>query len=239
MLLKEIKLTDINPKNTYNILVPIGSTEQHGPYIPYGSDTYMTDTAVEAISEVFPDMLILPTLEYSCSKEHRGFEGTIWLEEKTFKAILEDVCSSVKNIASSIIFFTGHGGNLHGIDEFISQHDRNFNSIPLYHLQWDDKAIDEAAAKVIRGPIDGHAGNSEISLLLSLKPKLTTIPRASDPKTPVSDGFETGRLKDKSKDGVSDPHPEWIVNKKLGDQLAKIMKETAVANLKKILEGGS
>lgn len=236
MFLKEIKLTDINPEKTYNILVPIGSTEQHGPYIPFGTDTYMTDAAVEAINQAFPDIIIFPTLEYSCSKEHEGFEGTIWLEEATLLAILEDVCNSVKKIASSIIFFTGHGGNLHVIREFISKHKQNFNSIPLHHLEWNDIALDEATINAINGPVDGHAGNSEISLLLSLKPKLVTIPRANDPKIPVSNGFETGRLKDKSKDGISDPNPTWSVSKELGDQLTKIMKESTVANLKKILE---
>lgn len=236
MFLKEIKLIDLDQNKKYSILVPIGSTEQHGPYIPFGSDTYMTDATVEVINRVFPDILILPTLEYSCSKEHEGFEGTIWLEETTLKAILENVCSSVGRIASSIIFFNGHGGNVHVINEFISAHKKKFNSIPLYNLEWDDDAIDKAAEKAIHGPIDGHAGNSEISLLLSLKPELVTTPRTIDPKTPVSDGFETGRLKDKSKDGVADPHPKWIVSKKLGNQLAKIMKETTVANLKKILK---
>ncbi len=236
MFLKEIKLTDLDQNKKYSILVPIGSTEQHGPYIPFGSDTYLTDATVEVINQTFPDILILPTLEYSCSKEHDGFEGTIWLENKTLKAILADVCNSVSRIASSIIFFNGHGGNVYVIKEFLTNHQNNFNSIPLYNLEWDDDAIDKAAEKVIHGPVDGHAGNSEISLLLSIKPKLTRVPRVSYPKTPVTDGFETGRLKDKSKDGISDPHPKWAVSKKLGDQLAKIMKETAVANLKKIIK---
>ena len=73
MFLKEIKLTNLDPNKKYTILVPIGSTEQHGPYIPFGSDTYMTDAIVEEINRQFPEILILPTLEISCSKEHEGF----------------------------------------------------------------------------------------------------------------------------------------------------------------------
>ena len=85
----------------------------------------------------------------------------------------------------------------------------------------------------MHGPVDGHAGNSEISLMLSLHPNLTAIPKKDDQKTPVN--WTVYRLKDQSNDGVADPHPEWIVNKELGDLLVKVMKESTIKNLKKIL----
>lgn len=50
------------------------------------------------IDKEFPFLLVLPTREYSCSKEHEGFEGTIWLEEPTLKAIMRDMCSSEKKL---------------------------------------------------------------------------------------------------------------------------------------------
>lgn len=233
MFLKEIKLTDLDPDKKYDVLVPIGSTEQHGPYIPFGTDTYLTDTVVKEIDVVFPKLLILPTLEYSCSKEHEGFLGTLWLEEKTLKNILNDICSSMENLASSIIFFTEHGGNMHVIRDFINKRKSFFKAIPLHHLITDDAEIDRVAAKIVKGPIDGHAGNSEISLMLSLYPNLTTIPKKGGPKTPIN--WTSHRLKEQSDDGIADPHPEWIVNKKLGDLLVKVMKDSTIKNLKKIL----
>lgn len=119
MYLKEKKLTDIDPAKMHHILVPIGSTEQHGPYLPFGTDTYMTDDVVREMEKSFPELLIAPTLEYSCSREHEGFQGTLWLSEETLKAILRDVCESFRSIAKGIGFFSGHGGNLHVIDSFI------------------------------------------------------------------------------------------------------------------------
>ncbi len=233
MFLKEIKLTDLPPGKKYHILVPIGSTEQHGPYIPFGTDTYMTEAVVKEIDTLFPELLILPILEYSCSKEHEGFLGTLWLEEETIKHIFNDICSSMEAIASSIIFFTEHGGNMHVIRDFFAEKNSAFNSIPLHHLITDDAEIDRVAAEIIHGPVDGHAGNSEISLMLSLHPSLTVIPKKDDPKTPVN--WTLHRLKDQSSDGIADPHPEWIVNKELGDLLVKVMKESTVKNLKKII----
>lgn len=237
MFLKQIKLSDLNPDKKYVVLVPIGSTEQHGPYIPYGSDTYMTDAIVEEINSQFPDLLILPTLEYSSSKEHEGFLGTLWLEDKTLKLVFRDLCTSIENIASKIIFFSEHGGNLHVIQEYIVEQQGSFNNIALYHLRCYDQVVDQVASEIMNGPVDSHAGNSEISVLLSLQSKLTTIPSNDDPKTPLTtDPWETGRLKDKSNDGIADPNPEWLVSRELGDQLIKVMKENTIQNLEKILK---
>lgn len=236
MFLKQIKLSDLKQEKKYHILVPIGSTEQHGPYLPFGSDTYMTDAVVKEIDRQFPNILVLPTLEYSCSGEHEGFMGTVWLEEKTFKLVLLDVCHSVKEFASSIIFFTEHGGNLNVIDEFITDQNRNIQQVPLYHLETDNTAIDEMAKKIMNGPVDVHAGNSEISLLLSLEPTLVTIPNKHDTKTPVENPWETRKLKDKSRDGIADLHPEWLVSKEFGERIFQVMKDTTIQNLKKILK---
>lgn len=237
MFLKQIKLADLDPNKKYVVLVPVGSTEQHGPYIPYGSDTYMTDAIVEVINQQFPDLLILPTLEYSSSKEHQGFIGTLWLEDETLKLVFRDVCTSIEGIASKIIFFSEHGGNLHVIQEYLAEQEGIFNNIPLHHLRCDDQVVDQVASEIMNGPVDSHAGNSEISVLLSLQSKLTTIPNKDDPKTPLtSDPWETGRLKDKSKDGIADPNPEWLVSEELGDRLVEVMKENTIQNLSKILD---
>ncbi len=236
MFLKTIKLSDLNADKKYVVLVPIGSTEQHGPYIPYGSDTYMTDAIVEEINNQFPDLLILPTLEYSSSKEHEGFIGTLWLEDETLKLVFRDVCASIEGLASKIIFFSEHGGNLHVIREYIAEQEGNFNSIELHHLRCDDQVVDQVASEIMHGPVDSHAGNSEISVLLSLQSKLTTIPNKDDPKTPLTtDPWETGKLKDKSNDGIADPNPQWLVSHELGNRLVEVMKENTIENLTKIL----
>lgn len=68
MKLKELKTTDLLPNQKYNFLLPIGATEQHGAYLPLGTDTYLTDYLVEKISKKHPDIITIPTLEYSRSQ---------------------------------------------------------------------------------------------------------------------------------------------------------------------------
>ena len=121
MFLKQLKLTDLDQNKKYDFVVPIGSTEQHGPFIPFGTDTYTTDAVLTRMNQDFPDLIILPTLEYSCSGEHEGFIGTVWLSEHTFELLMFDVCNSLKDYAQSISFITGHGGNLRSIDSFVAK----------------------------------------------------------------------------------------------------------------------
>lgn len=235
MFLQNLKLIDLDPFKKYDILIPIGSTEQHGPYIPFGTDTYMTNDVVEAIDSKFPEVLILPTLPYSCSKEHEGFQGTIWLEEETLHTVLNDVCISLKDIAKSFILFSEHGGNLLPLDRFISAFQSQFSPIALHHLKTGDQEVDAELVKLFNGPVDQHAGNSEISLMLSLQPELTVIPKASSPKRVVVDPWETGRLKEKSMDGIADEHPRWIVEKSIGENVRINMKNAVLKDLEQFL----
>lgn len=235
MFLHNQKLTDLDPLKKFDVLIPIGSTEQHGPYIPFGMDTYMTDDIVQAIDQKFPNILIIPTLPYSCSKEHEGFLGTIWLEEETMKKVLMDVCKSLQGLARSLILFTEHGGNLVLLDQFVAENRNQFLPIRLYHLKTGDEEVDKELAKRFAGPVDQHAGNSEISLMLSLKPELTNVPEVGSPKRPVSDPWETGRLKDKSVDGIADEHPQWLVEKSVGDLVRSSMKEAVLRDLNSLL----
>ncbi len=71
MKLKELKATDFKKNQKYDFLFPIGATEQHGPFIPFGTDTYITEYLVQDIEKQFPEIIILPTLEVSRSQEHR------------------------------------------------------------------------------------------------------------------------------------------------------------------------
>ncbi len=225
MFLKQLKLTDLDKNKKYNFIVPFGSTEQHGPFIPFGTDTYTTDAILARMNQDFPDLIILPTLEYSCSGEHEGFIGTVWLSESTLDLLMFDVCNSLKDYAHSISFITGHGGNLRSIDSFVTKNGNTFNNVKLTHLSFGDDSVDDKIVDLIGGPCDGHAGNSEISLMLAIHPNLATIPPKEYNKIPTKDGFATGRLIEKSIDGIADPNPEWYVNKEFGEKIFEWLYE--------------
>lgn len=234
MKLKEIKFTDLKENQKYDFIFPIGSTEQHGPFIPLGTDTYITDYIVEKISKEFPETIILPTLEYSRSQEHRGFYGTIWLTEETLESVMADVCNSIKDKAKNI-FITSFHANDPYIDRFIEKHVfKNVNIINLKMInENDDKYIEK---KILKGPLDGHAGNSEISNMLVINKKLVKLPPDNYPKNQIENPFETDNLIEKSPDGIADNHPKWNVSMKIGKKILDTYAKRMIQNLKEILK---
>lgn len=231
MKLKEIKVTDFQEGQKFDFLFPIGSTEQHGPFIPFGTDTYITDYLVEKVSKDFPELIILPTLEVSRSEEHRGFYGSLWLSEETLKAVMFDICNSLKDRAQ-YIFIMSFQFNDPYIKDFIQNN--KFDGVNVSHLSIANDKDDEYIEKyILDGELDGHAGNSEISNMLVINEDLVKIPPKDYPKTKVNNPFETDNLIEKCPNGIADNNPEWRVNKDIGKKILDIYVSRVIKNLKK------
>jgi len=230
MKLKELKATDFQEGQKYDFLFPIGSTEQHGPFIPFGTDTYITDHLVKEVSKEFPKLIILPTLEVSRSQEHRGFYGTLYLSEETLKAVMFDICNSLKDRAKNI-FITSFHANDPYINSFIKNN--KFNGVNIIHLKITNDEDDEFIEKnILNGEFDGHAGNSEISNMLVIDEKLVKIPSRDYSKPKVENPFETDNLIEKCPNGIADNHPKWLTNKDIGKRILDIYIARMVKNLK-------
>ena len=59
------------------LVVPLGSTEQHGPHLPLSTDTVIAVALAERVAAARPDVLVAPALPYGSSGEHSGFAGTL------------------------------------------------------------------------------------------------------------------------------------------------------------------
>lgn len=96
------------------VFLPIGSCEQHGPYLPIDTDLRIAQLLAEKLTRTFPtsDALLLPSIPFSCSWEHKGL-GTIALNVSTLAAIIHDIAFSLKTweTPSLIILVNWHGGN--------------------------------------------------------------------------------------------------------------------------------
>src|SRR5438067_11101320 len=77
------------------IILPIGSCEQHGPYLPIDTDLRIAQLLAENLALQFSDALLLPALPFSCSWEHKGL-GTIALTVSTVAATIHDIAYSLK-----------------------------------------------------------------------------------------------------------------------------------------------
>jgi creatinine amidohydrolase len=97
------------------LVLPVGATEQHGPHLPFNTDSVIAEAVAEAtVAEVgaHVDAWLLPALTYTKSNEHAWSSGTFWLSARTLLAVLEDIgrCAAATP-ARRLVFMNGHGGN--------------------------------------------------------------------------------------------------------------------------------
>ena len=92
------------------LLVPVGSTEQHGPHLPLDTDTRI---AVAVAGRVAADLghLPAPAIAYGSSGEHQGFPGTVSIGTEALSTLLLEYGRSACHWAARLVFVNGHGGN--------------------------------------------------------------------------------------------------------------------------------
>jgi creatinine amidohydrolase len=144
------------------VLVPVGSTEQHGPHLPLNTDSVIAEAvarlSVEQLAIGLPDrsVLLAPTLAYGASGEHADFPGTVSIGHEALRAVLVEIVRSVSPWAGRIVFVNGHGGNVPTLCRAVGQLRGEGHEV-----SWVGCATPGA---------DAHAGRAETSVMLHLSP---------------------------------------------------------------------
>ena len=97
------------------VIVPTGSTEQHGPHGPLLTDVLIPE---EVARRIAPQVgaLVAPTINYGLSYPHVGFTGVVHIRIPTFMSLIEDLCASFAAIGfRRIVFLNGHYDNTYAI----------------------------------------------------------------------------------------------------------------------------
>ncbi|MBN2552386.1 MAG: creatininase family protein [Spirochaetales bacterium] len=101
----------------YTVVLPVGSTEQHGPHLPICTDDYMAqkwaaDAALLARKQFAARVLVLPGIHFGNAKHHMGFPGTVTLSFETLKNLVFEVGDSVlAHGFRKLVILNVHGGN--------------------------------------------------------------------------------------------------------------------------------
>ncbi len=97
-------------------IIPAGSTEQNGPYVPTGKHVYVLRQTSEAVARKLGNALIAPTVPFEPGN-YSSSPGTIQLRQETFDNFVEDEARSLKaNGFKHIIMFGDSGGDQRGLD---------------------------------------------------------------------------------------------------------------------------
>ena len=157
------------------VIVPIGSTEQHGPHLPTQVDsrlvTEVAHRAARLMTAAHPT-IVTPTIPFGMSEHHMSLNGTITLDYATMAAVLGCACGSVLRAGFKRIFIlNGHGGNTDGIYTFISEFTVE-HRVPLAGGTYWNIAQEEIARILEKQKALLHACEAETSMMLALTPEL-------------------------------------------------------------------
>lgn len=154
-------------KKSDQIIIPIGSLEQHGPHLPVSTDSIIIEYLAKNIAEKIQSLYI-PAITFGISFEHEPLFN-ISLSNNTFSNLIGDICVSLAKYGmNNIILLNGHHGNmgsLYYISQIISHKipsNARLNFINYWNLMDDFD----------------HAGEIETSLLLAINTKLVKMKMA-------------------------------------------------------------
>ncbi|WP_007517905.1 mycofactocin biosynthesis peptidyl-dipeptidase MftE [Pseudofrankia saprophytica] len=173
------------------LLLPLGSTEQHGPHLPLDTDTRVATAIASAVAVRLRGLLVAPALGYGASGEHAGFPGTLSLGTAALELALVELVRSADETAAGVVLVNGHGGNaaaIHNATRLLAAEGRRV-------LAWAPRTAVATAAGVPGVARDLHAGRIETSLLLHLAPELVRLDAAArGPSPAVADLVRHGVL---------------------------------------------
>jgi creatinine amidohydrolase len=216
-------------------VLPVGSFEQHGTFLPLATDSVIAMTIAEAVAAAYP-VLLLPPVTIACSHEHAAWPGTVSITAPTLHAIVRDVADSLlRNGVRKLVLVNGHGGN-YVLGNVVQEASARGERMALFPTELDWLAA-RAAGGVETGPdTDMHAGELETSLLLHAHPSLVPADFAAhDERADNRDRFLTLGLGAYTKSGVIG-HPSLATAAKGDGALTHLV--TAFADVLASLDHG-
>jgi creatinine amidohydrolase len=145
------------------LAVPLGSTEQHGPHLPIGTDSAVAVALVDRLAAARPDVLVAPLLPYGSAGEHAAFPGTLSIGAEALELVIVELVRSA-DAFGGVVLVSGHGGNAAPLAAAVA----TLRAEGRHVLAWTPRVPDG----------DAHAGRTETSLLLALAPESVRVDAA-------------------------------------------------------------
>ena len=184
------------------VILPLGSTEQHGPHLPVGTDAWHASLVARRAAAVVADrapelrLLVAPTMPFGSAAMHLPFGGTISLPAALYLQVVGAIGDSlVQGGFRRLYFVNGHGGN-HELLEVAVRELALRHPVVAVAGSWWNVAFDALTANGAHlvAPFPGHAGAFETAFVRSARPDVPLGPVPSRPLGPVDAAPDPRRL---------------------------------------------
>ncbi len=196
------------------ILLPVGSTEQHGPMGRIGTDTLCADAVATQAADIC-GALVAPPLAYTPAPFNTAFPGTVTVSNDVFRAYAAQVISGlIAQGFTGVFIVNGHGANLEPLNQIAA-------TMAPDHIRirsWWDPAPVNQLRKSLYGDWEGmHATPSEIAMTQALLGALPAGAAATPPRR-LSPDYITAHSGDRH--GPPDEHRADFPDGRVGSHSA-------------------
>jgi creatinine amidohydrolase len=168
-------------KSEKTCILPFGILEKHGPHSPLGTDLiHVREWAARATKQEYA--VVFPDYFYGQINEARQQPGTFALPSRLIFDLLEATCDEIaRNGFNKIVILNGHGGNPEFIRFFMQSFlNKRHNYVIYFYTPEEDQDYNKEYNRLHKSDVgnDQHAGETETSTLLYLRPDLMRMDRA-------------------------------------------------------------
>ncbi len=163
------------------IVLPVGTTEQHGPHLPLSTD-YLTASSIaqRAVELAYPHALVMEAVPYSFNEHHMDFPGTINIDVHTIIDYIAAIGMSVAHHGfRHMLLLNGHGSNVPFLDVAARMITNRSDAICGLVSWW--KLLSKADLAWRESAFPGgmaHGCEMETSLMLQVAPDLVDMSKA-------------------------------------------------------------
>ncbi|MBX9634545.1 MAG: creatininase family protein [Magnetospirillum sp.] len=159
-------------------ILPIGSTEQHGPTGLIGTDALCAEAVAIRVGELM-GVMVAPTIAIGMAQHHMEFPGSMTLRPSTLLAVVRDcLLSLVRHGFQRILLVNGHGGNVATVQAAFAETQMELDAVtPRPQLRtrlmnwWELPEIDRLSAEFYGNAVGAHATPPELALTWALHPE--------------------------------------------------------------------
>jgi creatinine amidohydrolase len=247
LLLEEMNANQVKRvvNNNSIAFIVVGSCENHGDHLPFGSDSIfpmnLAKIIVETIGNNNPssdhNCFVLPVVPYGVSIHHNVFHMTVSLKFSTMISVIEDVLDSLaKNEIKKVLVINGHDGNIAPIEVASRNIKDKYPDMVIACLEswWVLVGQKKTSTfNVWKGL--GHGGEAETSAMMAMRPDLVDIKSAPEqiiPNLPGDDIRLYWKFSELTQTGATGAPKEASVQK--GQEIIDILQRVILDFINKM-----